>query len=333
MFKSATCCTNKHLCVVVPSLLAGEQSNSCNAICSIFNDCRTVREQIPKSALLGASDLCVVKVKSCVKFVQLSIFKVHWNYLGKGYRKTGRNVSIQNRKDKSRRKASVTLILCWQKQYLMQLLSRDVKTVPFHRSSFWHLLGQARRRPWLLKRCSISTWNEFPVPKTDFSLPPPHLPRHQAACCYRFETTIYGFGSSVPRWHRTFRRSIHFQHKKVVVAHMIIEVCLKLCIKGKCLGWQSAFVWSDMHSTHLLVVCQPPHQLVECVVGQSPEREISHHCLDHSWVSLRETLCPGFNNQFPLDVLLKEAQKFSLFHSYVSFHGSHFEKRAPKPQG
>ncbi len=85
-----------------------------------------------------------------------------------------------------------------------------------------------------------------------------------------------------------------------------------------------------MHSTHLLVVRQPPHQLVERVVGQSPKREISHHCLDHSWVSLRETLCPGFHNQFLLDVLLKEAQKFSLFHSYVPFHSGHFEKRAPK---
>ena len=85
-----------------------------------------------------------------------------------------------------------------------------------------------------------------------------------------------------------------------------------------------------MHSTHLLVVRQPPHKLVERVVGQGPERVISNHCLNHSWVSLRETLCPGFQNQSSLDVLLKGAQKFSLFHSYVPFHSSHFEKREPK---
>ena len=46
--------------------------------------------------------------------------------------------------------------------------------------------------------------------------------------------------------------------------------------------FSNQFLWSDTHSTHLLVVRQPPHQLVERVVGQSPEREISHHRLDHS---------------------------------------------------
>ncbi len=66
------------------------------------------------------------------------------------------------------------------------------------------------------------------------------------------------------------------------------------------------YVWSDMHFTHLLVMGQPPHELVECMIGQGPKGEVPHHCLYYSWVSLGETLCPSLQDQFALYILSQE---------------------------
>ncbi len=62
-------------------------------------------------------------------------------------------------------------------------------------------------------------------------------------------------------------------------------------------------LWSDMGTTHLLGVCQAPDEPVKNVVGQRPQREVSHNGLHHLRVSLRETLPLCFFCEFLLDVL------------------------------
>ncbi len=46
-------------------------------------------------------------------------------------------------------------------------------------------------------------------------------------------------------------------------------------------------VWSDMGTTHLLVMCQASDKPVKNVVGQRPQREVSHDGLHHSLLLLR----------------------------------------------
>ncbi len=48
---------------------------------------------------------------------------------------------------------------------------------------------------------------------------------------------------------------------------------------------------------------QSPHQLIEEMIGQSPEREIMYNCLYNPRVSLRETLSLCLKVKLALDVL------------------------------
>ena len=72
---------------------------------------------------------------------------------------------------------------------------------------------------------------------------------------------------------------------------------------------------------------QSPHQLVEEMIGQSPEREIMYNCLYNSRVSLRETLSRCLKVKLALDVLPQKTQQFCLLQSNISHNSSHFAKR------
>ena len=52
----------------------------------------------------------------------------------------------------------------------------------------------------------------------------------------------------------------------------------KKCIHS---GVQLSAMWSDMGTTHLLIVCQAPDEPVKNIVGQWPQREVSDDGLHH----------------------------------------------------
>ncbi len=94
-------------------------------------------------------------------------------------------------------------------------------------------------------------------------------------------------------------------------------------------------VWSDMGTTHLLIVCQAPDESVKNVVGQRPQREVSDNGLHHPRVSLKRPCLSASSASFLWMFCLKNDNNSvsSRVIKRCAAAAIFFRKEHPKPQG